>query len=224
MLDAGRIRWLFFDVGDTLLDEREAMFDWCGQVAAELTKRGVPRITAADVWLAREQAFTEFAPDVLKRIMQVLSVPPADAAAYKAAKYRHELERPFDGVTDALKQLSRRFQLGVIANQARGVRDRLRGHGWGSLFAVCIASAEEGMKKPELGIFELALRRAGCRAEQAVMVGDRIDNDIRPARAVGMATVRVRQGLSKKQDPRGPFETPDVTIRRVRDLPKVMGV
>jgi HAD superfamily hydrolase (TIGR01549 family) len=221
MLSPGRIRWVFFDVGDTLLDEREAMFDWCGQVASLLTARGV-RAEAADVWLAREQAYTEFAPDVLRRIMEVLSVPPADRTLWKKATYRHALERPFAGADDALRQLAARFHLGVIANQAKGTRDRLRAHGWGSLFSVLIASAEEGLTKPDPAIFTLALARAGCRPQHAVMVGDRIDNDIRPARAVGLATVRVRQGLSRKQEPRGPFESPDLTLRRIAELPTAL--
>src|SRR3954471_5016934 len=132
MLDAGRIRWVFFDVGDTLLDEREPMFDWCAQVAALLAGRGM-RIEAADVWLAREQAYGEFAPDVPGRIMQILSVPPNDQSLWKQAAYPHALERPFPGVTPLLNQLAAQFRLGVIANQAKGTRERLRGHGWGSL-------------------------------------------------------------------------------------------
>ena len=122
------------------------------------------------------------------------------------------------------RRLAGRFGLGVIANQARGARDRLRVRGWAPLFAVCISSGEEGIKKPEPAIFELALQRAGCRPDQAVMVGDRIDNDVAPARAVGMATVRIHQGLSRKQSPRTPAETPDVTIRRLRELPAALGM
>jgi 8-oxo-dGTP diphosphatase/putative hydrolase of the HAD superfamily len=226
-IDAGRIRWVFFDVGDTLLDEREAMFDWCGQVAAELTRRrqGTVAVEAADVWLARERAYAEFAPDVLRRILEVLSFSIADADnVYRAARYPHALERPFADATAVLRQLATRFELGVIANQEGGVRDRLRGHGWASLFAVCVSSAEEGVKKPDPAIFRLALARAGCRADEAVMVGDRIDNDIAPARSIGMSTVRVRQGLARKQEPRRRAETPDVTIRRLRELPRVLGL
>jgi len=221
MLDASRIRWVFFDVGDTLLDEREAMFDWCGQVAALLAGRGM-RVGAADVWLAREQAYGEFAPDVPARIMQILSVPPNDQALWKQATYRHALERPFAGVTPLLTQLANQFHLGVLANQDRGTRDRLRARGWGKLFSVVIASTEEGLKKPDPAIFKLALSRAGCRADQAVMVGDRVDNDIRPAKSVGMQTVRVRQGLSKKQEPRGPREIADAIVRRIADVADVL--
>jgi HAD superfamily hydrolase (TIGR01493 family) len=225
VIDASRVRWVFFDVGDTLLDEREAMFDWCGQVAAALARRTRgPALDATDVWLARERAYAEFAPDVLGKILDILSIPASASDVYRTAKYPHALERPFADTTAALRRLATRFQLGVIANQERGVRQRLGRHGWAALFTVCIASAEESVKKPDPAIFRLALARAGCRAGEAVMVGDRIDNDIAPAKAVGMVTVRVRQGLARKQSPRGASEQPDANIRRLRELPGVLGL
>lgn len=45
-----------------------------------------------------------------------------------------------------------------------------------------IASAEEGVSKPNPKIFEIALQRAQCEANKAIMIGDRIDNDIVPAK------------------------------------------
>ena len=57
-----------------------------------------------------------------------------------------------------------------------------------------IASAEEGVSKPDPRIFEIALGRADCKAEHAVMIGDRIDNDVVPAKKMGMKTVWIRQG------------------------------
>ena len=62
------------------------------------------------------------------------------------------------------------------------------------------ASAELGCAKPDKEIFEKALELAGCAAQESVMIGDRLDNDIIPAKAVGMKTVWVRNGLAKYQD------------------------
>lgn len=39
--------------------------------------------------------------------------------------------------------------------------------------------------------------RSGCWPENAVMVGDRIDNDIVPAKKMGMHTIWVKQGYGK---------------------------
>lgn len=43
--------------------------------------------------------------------------------------------------------------------------------------------------KPEPPLFELALQRMGVRAEEAAMVGDSVDSDIRGARRVGMTAI-----------------------------------
>ena len=219
MIDAARVRWIFFDVGDTLLDERESMFDWCGQVAAALSRRCEQRVTASDVWTARERAYGHFAPDILARILHNLAIPPSESEVYHQVAYRHELERPFSGVTDALNRLSSRFSLGVIANQAAGTHDRLCNHGWRGLFQVCISSTEENLRKPDPAIFRLALERAGCRADQAVMVGDRVDNDIAPAKSIGMQTIRVRQGLAAIQGPASAAQTADLTVAQITEIP-----
>lgn len=218
MIDPTRIRWIFFDAGDTLLDERESMSDWCAQVAAALAKRE-HAASAADVWAARQRAYAAFAPDVLAQILENLSIPAGEAVVFKQAAYRHELERPFPGVTDVLNRLAPRFQLGVIANQAAGTQQRLCNHGWRGLFQLCISSAEENLRKPDPAIFRMALDRAGCRADRAVMIGDRLDNDVAPAQSVGMRTIRVRQGLAAVQEPRDPSQVPDLTVARVSDIP-----
>ena len=52
------------------------------------------------------------------------------------------------------------------------------------------------VKAPDPEIFKLALERAGCALSEAVMIGDRLDNDIRPARLRGWKTIRVAQGFA----------------------------
>ena len=61
-------------------------------------------------------------------------------------------------------------------------------------FDVIIASAEAGVSKPDPEIFRLALSKAGCSSDECCMIGDRLDNDIEPAAALGMKTIWVRQG------------------------------
>jgi putative hydrolase of the HAD superfamily len=54
------------------------------------------------------------------------------------------------------------------------------------------------------------------------MVGDRIDNDVRPAKALGWATMHVRQGQSGKQRPRNDAETPDASVVSITDVAPVL--
>lgn len=50
---------------------------------------------------------------------------------------------------------------------------------------------EAGVSKPHPRFFEAALAKAGVEAACALMVGDRIDNDVEPALAAGMHAVLV---------------------------------
>jgi haloacid dehalogenase superfamily, subfamily IA, variant 1 with third motif having Dx(3-4)D or Dx(3-4)E len=68
-------------------------------------------------------------------------------------------------------------------------------------FSAFALSAEVGFSKPDQRIFEYALQQANCQPKNAVMVGDRLDNDIYPANIIGMTTVRVLQGVAKYQNP-----------------------
>ncbi|RKJ18050.1 HAD family hydrolase [bacterium D16-50] len=67
---------------------------------------------------------------------------------------------------------------GIIANQSLGSEERLKKFGIWKYIDILVASAEEGIAKPDKRIFETALTRAGCKPEEAAMVGDRLDNDI----------------------------------------------
>jgi len=50
--------------------------------------------------------------------------------------------------------------------------------------------------KPQVAMFEQALARAGVRAADAVMVGDRVETDIVGAQAAGLRTIGVLSGVS----------------------------
>lgn len=82
---------------------------------------------------------------------------------------------------------------------------------------VC-ASAEEGVSKPDPEIFLRALTHAGCSTANAVMIGDRADNDIAPAKALGMRTVLIRQGYAGYHIVHNAGEEPDHTVDSLTEL------
>src|SRR5262249_54922959 len=84
------------------------------------------------------------------------------------------------------------FHLGLIANQGAECRDRLAALGWLERFAVVAFAEEMSVFKPDRALFEQALARAGGAPEYALMVGDRLGNDIAPAAALGMTTAWLR--------------------------------
>jgi FMN phosphatase YigB (HAD superfamily) len=58
-----------------------------------------------------------------------------------------------------------------------------------------IATSDDwGAAKPDAAFFNALLDAVPCDAGEIVYVGDRLDNDLRPARAAGMRTAFIRRG------------------------------
>jgi len=60
--------------------------------------------------------------------------------------------------------------------------------GWDALFDAVVISGEVGLRKPDPAIYALAAERIGRPAEACVYVDD-LPGNLKPARALGMATV-----------------------------------
>jgi HAD superfamily hydrolase (TIGR01549 family) len=89
---------------------------------------------------------------------------------------------------DALRQLRGLGQrVGIAGNQPERAGAALEQLGLAADFIV--SSAALGVEKPTMEFFVKLAARADLPAREIAYVGDRLDNDILPARAAGMATV-----------------------------------
>ena len=204
------IKWLFFDVGSTLIDESKCVEKRC-EVIIENT--GLDRKEFYD----KVYEFAKTSND---------SFAVKTAAKHYGAEIPHwygELECPYPDIDKILQRLSEKYKLGIIANQVFGTKSRLDKWGIGKYFDVIISSAEESCEKPDRKIFELALSRANCKPNEAVMIGDRLDNDVAPANKIGMKTIWVKQGFAKYHSPKNDSEQPDYIIDSIGELPSVFG-
>jgi FMN phosphatase YigB (HAD superfamily) len=206
---------MFLDLGWTLVDETGAHLQRLEELQ-RMTPGGFD--ISADAFLAScERHASRFADSPFWAAVADLS-PESAATSRESVRYDHSLERLYPGVEDLLERLQSFYHLGLIANQSAGARDRLNRFGIGRVFAVILCSAELGLSKPDARIFARAAGLARCSAAEATMVGDRLDNDIGPARSCGWRAIRVLQGFWKKQAARNPGETPDHTIAAIADL------
>lgn len=175
------IKWIFFDIGSTLIDESE-----CYHMRFRESVVG-----------------TTISPEDFKKKVIEYSKHNVkgdhEAAKYydiKLSPWHKEAEKPYENAEFVLKQLNQKgYHLGIIANQSPGTKNRLENWGLLKYFDIILASAEEGISKPDIEIFNRALKRANCLPVNAVMIGDRLDNDIVPAKKIGMKTVWIKQGF-----------------------------
>lgn len=144
---------------------------------------------------------------------------PLKALGLPLTPWHSEDETVYPEAAKVLSELHGEYKIGIIANQIPGTADRMKAYGLLPMLDLIIASAEEGVEKPDQRIFQLALERAACRPEHAVMIGDRIDNDIVPAKRAGMKTIWIRQGFGGMAENLTAEETPD---HRICDLQELM--
>lgn len=180
------IKWLFFDIGGTLADETESLRRRARLTAEKQTALGHP-CTQEALEEAMKQAASMgksyFAGAC--ELLGLTGMVPYDAIG----------EKLYSDAPAVLHALSKNYKLGIIANQPRGTESRLNTYGIRDYFSVILSSEEEGISKPNPEFFKRAIARSGCLPEEAYMIGDRPDNDIAPAKALGMHTIRIRQGL-----------------------------
>ncbi len=201
--------WLFFDVGNVLFDDTRQMFvaydvlyqhlrlaGFRGSFSELLAEREV-RARAGENWINRAIAEERLTA------AQVQACFGQMRAQLEAEYDRNHLLWP--EWPAALDQLSASFQLGIIANQAEVCRESLRRRGLLSRFQVVAISDELGMEKPHHGIFDWAQDRSGAAAADCWMIGDRIDNDVVPAQALGWRAGWLRMAQRQWQ-PQTPAE------------------
>lgn len=81
-----------------------------------------------------------------------------------------------------------------------------------------VASAEEGVTKPDKKIFEIALEKSNCKPVNTVMIGDRIDNDIVPAKMLGMRTIWIKQGFGQYWNITTENEKADCVVNNLMEI------
>jgi epoxide hydrolase-like predicted phosphatase len=117
---------------------------------------------------------------------------PAFAAVLEVSSERL-IDRLFGGMEPDEAMLA-----GVLAARRAGVRTAMLSNSWGeerydrarleALFDAWVISGEVGLRKPDPAIYELAAERLGLPPSECVFVDD-LPGNLKPARALGMATV-----------------------------------
>lgn len=89
---------------------------------------------------------------------------------------------------EILKQLAGKYKLALVSNFYGNLESVLSDFGF-DCFSTVVESAVVGVRKPDARIFSIALERMGLNAEEVVVVGDSLKNDIMPAKSVGYKTM-----------------------------------
>src|ERR1700758_3661508 len=186
---------IFFDVGNTLLfPNRE-------RILAPLAKQEV--FPSVDQLRALERKTKIEFDDMMERtghadhgfwymfythLLEEVGVRDDDLRnlLVKATQNSANWDSIRPGTCEALKQIGKRFRIGVISNSDGKVSESLRRCGIAECFLSIVDSGVIGHEKPHPAIFEAALREMGARAEESLYVGDMYSVDYLGATRAGM--------------------------------------
>ncbi len=201
--DASMIKAVVFDVGECLVDETREYGTWADWL-------GVPRHTFAAMFGAviaqgrdYRETFQEFRPgfDLYEQ---------RDARAAAGQPEHFDESDLYPDVRPALAELRKAgLWLGIAGNQTVRAGGILR-----QLFTTDVdligTSDDWGASKPDPLFFERVAAVVPFQPSEILYVGDRVDNDLRPAVAAGMPTALVH---------RGPWATIQWNTAEARELP-----
>jgi putative hydrolase of the HAD superfamily len=201
------IKAVFFDIDDTLYDT--------SGFAKRARKAALQAMIDAGLPLSQQEAYLHLRKIIkekgsnydkhfnilTKRVMgeEKPLLIALGMITYHNVKFA--LLRLFPGTMSTLIYLKKRdYQLGAISNGLTIKQwEKLIRLGLHHFFDDVITSQEANSEKPDQKIFQLALERMGCQAEESVMVGNKFNEDIIGATSVGMSAILVNSQLTEEE-------------------------
>jgi len=241
------IRAVLFDMGGTLLDFNPEHIPWpeweragLEGACAYLASRGYALSTATviDTFI---NAFIDGLPerweraaqgkenlrlgDVLREACAACDGRPSQAEMDAAiARYIAPLDARVALYEDTHATLAalreRGLRLALVSNTmwpGEYHRRELERFGLMPYLRLALFSADEGVWKPQPGIYRRALNALGVEAREAIFVGDQPEYDVLGAQRVGLRGVYKHNGRARATD-----VCPDATIAQLSELPALI--
>jgi HAD superfamily hydrolase (TIGR01662 family) len=211
------LRAVVFDVGETLVDETRAWSAWADWL-------GIPRLTFLAVCGAviasgnpdHREPFRIFRPDL--DLGEELRKREAAGVGDRIT-----VDDLYPDAVDCLRQVhAAGYRVGVVGNQPARAEAALSALG---LPIDLVASSDSwGVQKPDPRFFERIATELGLPVAEIAYVGDRLDNDVRPAAAAGMQAIFLRRGpWAWIQAPVDDPPEAAFTVNSLAELPESLG-
>lgn len=219
-----------FDADQTLWDFESVMRFGLARVLDEL-RRLVPvpaaySLSVDDLVAIRDEAWVQLGAthsleDVrgigFERALERVGRPDRAAAEHLTTLYlRHRYDgiQLYPDVRGCLDEIGEHCRIGLVSN---GNTDPER-CGLSGRFAFVVFAGRHGVQKPDPRLFEIALREAGCRADEMMHVGDSLHEDVGPALLLGMRAA----WLNRSGAPNPTGIVPTAEIRTLAELPSLV--
>ncbi len=212
------IKWIFFDVGGVLTDE-SGFTNWIQENCTRIIKKYIPEITLQKVREARPiaSAMTGNLNENMLRVFLKGSELEEALKEYKdfRAKGETHVEQQIikPDALEIVQALSQKYNLGMMANQHKEIKEKLEEAGILQYFKLKDVSEDFGLSKPDPKYFQAVMELVGAKPESSVIIEDNLERSIIPAKKLGMTTV-----WFKLEDRTPPPGVADYTVTSLKEL------
>ena len=222
MDDKNMIKNIFLDAGGVILDEM-VFEENSSKIITKIIKKYNPEYTFENYWKDVDEAVYRYVPKVYDYI---LYKNITDIKDYRKSKEQYKNEINFlnkefvlvDGLEKFLTIFSKDYCIGILGQYGKDFWHFLDNTGILKYFTFSEIQDDYKITKPNPKYFEAILEKCECKAEESIMIGDRIDKDIIPVKMIGMKTIRIKVGIHKDQEPRTPEEIPNLTVEKIKEI------
>ncbi len=151
--------------------------------------------------------------------LAALRLNDAQAARLLAQRFYQACQDTLRRNAGVLSRLAPRFRLGVVTNGYGNAALILKDAGLAPWLTAIVDSGVAGVRKPAPAIFMLALAALDCAPGAAAYVGDSYQQDIRPARQLGLTAIWLRNDAMSAPLP--PDFVPGLADFEIRTLPEL---
>jgi HAD superfamily hydrolase (TIGR01549 family) len=167
----------------------------------------------------------------VKRMFELCNCHASDSVISEIARIYEKTWRknllPLESVIEAINELSKKYRLVLLTNAIGSFeKQALARYNLLNKFSYLIISSEHKARKPERVLFEKIIELTNVLPQEIMHVGDEIEDDIIPAKSLGMKTVLIRSqtnsiGLSKDLQNEN---LADICINNLKELQNALRV
>ena len=210
------IRFLVFDLDGTLIDSSDGVVESVNYSLRMMNQpEQPPEKIKPFIGFPLQQMYPVFTDAPIDELYRHFRVKADEVVVASSVM--------LDGVPEVLRTLKGNgYKMAIATTKVRrNIEGTLDKFGWHDVFDTTVGGDEVAQVKPKPDAFIQALEKLGGRPEQALVVGDTI-NDVLAAQAVPVGVVAVDCPYGGNEEVRA--LNPDHMIGSIRELPGLLGV
>ena len=223
------VKAILFDIDNTLMDYIEMKSRCCEEAIDAMINAGwkVSRKKALvelyKLYEIHSMDYEKIFQKLLKKISGKIDYHILAHGVIQYRKFREGYLIPYPNTVKTLLELRKNYKLAVVTDAPSFMAwMRLVSMKLGDFFDVVITKGDVKKQKDTLTPFRSALKKLEMKAEDVIMVGDRVSRDVKTPQKIGIKTVYARYG-DKKPLPKGTSGA-EFELQDISELTKVLKI